>query len=180
MSRKCTKCGVIKDISFFRLRKANSTSFRSWCRECVNEETVKWKKAHPAAALQTEEKNRKKRHKAIRESYYKKEYGIDFEDWARMYEAQNGKCLGCDKKLSLSNERSGAPHVDHEHVTGFVRGILCGPCNLALGGAKDDPSVLRRLADYLEEKAPSPLFYSDQLRGCRWDQDWEHDRVADD
>lgn len=41
--------------------------------------------------------------------------------------------------------------IDHSHVTGKVRKVLCRYCNLALGHAKDDPNLLRRLADYLEE-----------------------------
>lgn len=39
---------------------------------------------------------------------------------------------------------------DHDHTTGMFRGWLCGPCNTILGLAKDDPEVLRGLADYLE------------------------------
>jgi hypothetical protein len=43
---------------------------------------------------------------------------------------------------------------DHCHATGEFRGWLCASCNNALGMAKDDPAILRKLADYLEGKLP--------------------------
>lgn len=40
--------------------------------------------------------------------------------------------------------------IDHCHTVGTVRGVLCTPCNLILGHAKDNPDTLRALASYLE------------------------------
>lgn len=40
-------------------------------------------------------------------------------------------------------------HVDHCHKTGKVRGFLCPSCNISLGMAQDDPSILIRMAEYL-------------------------------
>ena len=73
-------------------------------------------------------------------------YGIDLEDWARMFNAQNGKCAACARRLAFDR----TTHVDHHHGTGKIRGLLCQGCNIAIGGAKDDPHVLRRIAIYLE------------------------------
>lgn len=44
---------------------------------------------------------------------------------------------------------------DHCHNTGKFRGWLCGPCNIALGGARDSPATLRALAEYLEQHEKS-------------------------
>ena len=46
-------------------------------------------------------------------------------------------------------ERKQSEHVDHDHMTGEVRGVLCFNCNQALGNARDDIVVLQGLIDYL-------------------------------
>lgn len=51
-------------------------------------------------------------------------------------------CAGCGEADELA--------IDHDHVSGAVRGVLCRACNLTVGTAKDDPAVLRALASYLE------------------------------
>lgn len=56
--------------------------------------------------------------------------------------SQMGVCLVC---LSAP-----AVHVDHDHETGKVRGVLCFSCNAALGQFKDRPDVIRRAAAYVE------------------------------
>jgi len=44
--------------------------------------------------------------------------------------------------------------VDHVHDnTQRVRGLLCNHCNLAIGHARDNPEILRALADYVEANA---------------------------
>lgn len=67
--------------------------------------------------------------------------------------AQKGHCAGC-----LRTDNNGKRFVeDHDHLTGKKRGLLCHLCNLAIGNAKDDPVILRRLAAYLENtKIPKP------------------------
>ena len=58
-----------------------------------------------------------------------------------MIEVQGGLCLICREKP--------AKHVDHDHATGKVRGILCFSCNRGLGKFEDDPSLLERAITYL-------------------------------
>jgi hypothetical protein len=81
-----------------------------------------------------------------RRSVLKRKYGLTLEAWDAMFEAQGKLCIVCD----TSEPRSKAGwQVDHCHVSGAVRGILCSPCNLMLGLAEDDPSTLERAAAYL-------------------------------
>jgi len=72
-----------------------------------------------------------------------------------MIEAQGGTCAVCP----------GPPqHVDHDHETGEVRGILCSNCNQALGNVRDDPTPLRGLARYLDEhRQPALRLVADQV-----------------
>jgi len=71
-----------------------------------------------------------------------------------MLEAQGGGCAICssgpvlDESLRWRADWDGW-HVDHDHNTGIVRGILCPPCNLMLGYAKDRPDVLAAAVKYL-------------------------------
>lgn len=68
------------------------------------------------------------------------------EGW---YEAQlarqGGGCAIC-----ASTPKSRRLHIDHDHKTGVVRGLLCFPCNRLLLGAHRDPARLRAAAAYLE------------------------------
>ena len=76
-----------------------------------------------------------------------REYGLTPKDYDRILEEQNGLCATCEKHPGDRNL-----DVDHCHETGRVRGLLCNNCNRALGYAKDDPKVLRRMAEYLERR----------------------------
>lgn len=87
------------------------------------------------------------RYKAF-EQLLRRAYGINVEDWARMYDTQSGKCAACRDSLTFDRNT----HVEHNHATGTIRGLVCRWCNVALGFAKDDTSRLRALIRYLEER----------------------------
>jgi hypothetical protein len=55
----------------------------------------------------------------------KYEYGITLDQYSEMSDAQNKCCLICNKQRKLA--------VDHDHITGKVRGLLCRQCNSRLG-----------------------------------------------
>ena len=61
----------------------------------------------------------------------KREYGLTQEDFDRMLETQEGKCLICGKVFQTVRKREAC--VDHSHTTGEVRGLLCASCNSGLG-----------------------------------------------
>lgn len=90
----------------------------------------------------------------VRNLKYQNKFGITLEQYNSMFTKQNGLCLGCYRHQK-DDKRAFA--VDHSHITGIVRGLLCGNCNVALGNAKDDPVILRRLADYLEARGDVSL-----------------------
>jgi len=78
-------------------------------------------------------------------------YGIGLEDYDRMLAEQNGRCLICGKPEERAPKQGNCLSVDHDHVTGAVRGLLCVHCNAILGYAEDGPHVLRMAIHYLEE-----------------------------
>jgi len=82
------------------------------------------------------------------QAYYahiKHKYGLTKEAYHQMLEVQKNRCPICSDHFD--EKRS---HVDHNHETGEVRGILCNNCNSLLGLAKDTTEKLKQALGYLE------------------------------
>lgn len=75
-------------------------------------------------------------------------YGITPEQREVMLGLQGGCCAVCRKPPSRKRL-----NVDHDHVTGVVRGLLCGDCNRALGLLRENVTTCRNMIDYLEKYA---------------------------
>ena len=73
-------------------------------------------------------------------------YRMTIEEFHAMFLRQGQVCAIC-KNDEPYGKRTW--HVDHDHKTGKIRGILCSPCNLMLGHAKDNPETLRAASAYL-------------------------------
>ena len=124
--RECTECGIFKDASQYSVerdkRVATGVAMRSKCKPC--NEAIKYK------------------------SFIKRTYGITFDDYEKMFDAQGGCCKICKSRISSS--RTTRLFVDHCHDTGNVRGLLCSSCNHGLGLFKDRQTLLKRAITYLE------------------------------
>ena len=79
-------------------------------------------------------------------------YGITVADFREMWNMQAGRCAIC--LCRLVDDGSRHTHVDHDHATGAVRGLLCVDCNVALGRFKDNPDNIKRAAEYLGRLTP--------------------------
>jgi hypothetical protein len=86
----------------------------------------------------------------MRASHLRKKFGITVEDYDRILEAQGGGCAICDNSVNRNSPSRLYMHIDHDHKTGRIRGVLCDRCNQAIGHFEDDPALLRRAADYLD------------------------------
>jgi hypothetical protein len=121
------------------------------CRACYFED-----KKYPVLDTPEETEAEIKRRKYInRRNYvYKSRYGITENEYQEMLESQNGKCAICGVHHLELNRRMSVDH-DHNCCPGLYscgdcrRGLLCGKCNLALGGFKDSEAVLRSALTYL-------------------------------
>jgi hypothetical protein len=77
------------------------------------------------------------------ENHLRRSYGLDRGAVRRLVAEQQGLCALCEDRA--------AAHVDHDHVTGAVRRVLCSRCNLALGHFSDDIDLLERAIHYLRD-----------------------------
>lgn len=81
-----------------------------------------------------------------RDYKYRINYGISIQDYNKIFEEQNGCCAICLKHQMEFNKNL---HVDHDHNTGKIRGLLCHNCNLAIGRLQDDPVIIARALEYV-------------------------------
>ena len=76
-----------------------------------------------------------------------RDFGLAPEAFDVLLDIQRGACAICRVPMA-------SPHVDHDHATGRVRGLLCSGCNRGLGGFRDSPKSLVAAADYLSKGTP--------------------------
>jgi hypothetical protein len=120
---------------------------------------AKWRKEHPERALATSRRNNAERkakgYSAYRtgggrDAFLRATYGITQSDFDRMKNEQNGVCYLCGQPETAM--RAGKPRelcVDHNHLTGKVRHLLCLDCNFMVGHSRENPLVLERAAEML-------------------------------
>jgi len=88
---------------------------------------------------------------AAKDSELRSAFGIGLAEYGDMLVAQNGVCAICrNAEKEERNDKRKALAVDHDHVTGGIRGLLCSACNTGIGKFGDDPAILRAAADYLD------------------------------
>ena len=89
---------------------------------------------------------------ASHEAYVLKTYGLKAGQYQALHEAQGGVCYICQRATGKTKKLA----VDHDHRTGFVRGLTCGPCNSLLAHIRDDIQTAHRIVEYLVNP---PAFY---------------------
>lgn len=104
------------------------------------------KRLHAERSLEYQERNRAK----LKENSWRTQ-GITLThiEYLEMFNKQNGQCAICEIGQDKSIK---AFAVDHDHITGKVRGLLCSKCNLTIGNANDDINILKSAIKYLEER----------------------------
>lgn len=83
-------------------------------------------------------------------------FGLTPGELERLLQRQRGRCGICRRKKPGTG--SGEWCIDHDHVTGQVRGLLCGRCNSGIGMLQDDPEILTAAARYVTRHRQMELF----------------------
>lgn len=158
----CVRCEKWKNPDKFQLAPRMKRGRHSWCRRCQREMTAKRYEALPPEQREKEKTRRltvnaasarrRRKEDPGRERAYglKYRYGITIDKFNETLRKQQGLCaMGCG---------SSATHTDHDHSCcpgkkgcgRCFRGILCHPCNIMLGLARDDKDRLAAGIAYLE------------------------------
>ncbi len=122
----CPDCDAIKLLEHFPRNHSDSTGYAAYCKLCHNRRGREVKE---------------RLYDGNREYHLRRRYGIGQAEFDRLLAEQGGVCAIC-----------GGPdpeHVDHDHVFGNVRGILCFNCNGGLGQFKDSIEQLGKAISYL-------------------------------
>ena len=152
--KQCSMCEQLLDVVLFKKNSGSYDGLNPSCDSCHRvsrnrpERKAKrevWKQS-PEGRASIKKHNRSRKAFA---AYLARAYGLSFSDFSSLVVEQLGLCAGC--LVELVPEGRNRFHVDHDHATGKVRGLLCASCNSALGLAHDSPTVLRQLAAYLRE-----------------------------
>lgn len=90
-----------------------------------------------------------------RNTTLKRKFGVNYNQYQAMLKEQENKCFICREPEGVSGR---ILSVDHDHVTGKVRGLLCTNCNTALGKFKDSLDNLKKAIEYLSREYTPPIY----------------------
>ncbi len=122
---RCKKCGTSKRLQQTHRRERGPDTYYRWrCPRCHNRHT---------------------RESARRRGQRFQKYGLTKTEYEQKLEEQRGLCAVCRQHPAV--------HIDHDHMSGKTRDILCQGCNHGLGNFKDDPVVIVNAAAYVVRHA---------------------------
>ena len=127
--KKCSKCGETKEINNFHIDRGTLDGHSVWCKKCRK-------------IYRDENRERAKWYQILRR------YSLTQEEYYNILETQGGVCAICGR---TEEEVGSTFHVDHNHETGVVRGILCDTCNRGLGYFREDSQCLQRAVAYISQ-----------------------------
>lgn len=139
--KKCPRCGVEKPITEYNKCKGRRGGRQTYCRGCAKDYLVRWHAAHTES---------RKRYARI--SHLRLQYRLTPEEFEALAARAKGRCELCFKPFKDNRDR----HIDHDHETGAVRGLLCRKCNLGLGHFAS-AHALRSAAEYVDYHSQHPM-----------------------
>ena len=163
LPKTCSKCGKEKPESEFHRRGSRRDA---QCKSCVNtqqreryrknpessrEYSRRYRESHPEKMARINKDWVAKNPDRSRNNKLRHMFGITFGQYAELLAAQNGKCVVCGRD---QNDLRRALEVDHDHLkskgdAGYIRGLLCGNCNMAIGLIHDNSAIAFNIFEYL-------------------------------
>jgi hypothetical protein len=123
-TKLCGRCGEFKDATRFCRYKRTQSNLTSQCKDCMRKDNLRSR------------------------------FGITPEDFSRMQQEQEGVCAICKQPETIKrNGHVQALSVDHCHVSGKIRKLLCSRCNHILGQIEESIDILESMITYLKENS---------------------------
>lgn len=144
MSKICSKCKLEKELSNYWKDKTKASGYRPECKVC----TYETQKRRPNRLIKMKEW-RKNNKEYVKSHDLKTSFGITLDKYNAILIQQNYCCASCKRHQSSFKKKLA---VDHDHLTGKVRGLLCSACNTALGLLKENIETMNSLIVYTINK----------------------------
>lgn len=145
-SKVCKGCSIEKSIDEYYIQREGKTGpiYFSRCKSC---NLIQNKKNYHKLS-ENQKKTRREKNPCNtfewRQQYrLKTRFGLTMEDFSAMVIKQNNKCKICECEMDI-------PQIDHNHITGKVRHLLCKPCNTSLGLLKENINTLHNMISYIK------------------------------
>lgn len=153
-TKVCRSCGETKPKLSFYAHRSTLDGRANYCSECAKHHQREWNNKNRERIREGNARRRSdpatlKRYNHQRRRKWLQLYGLTPGDYNALLESQGGTCAICGQPGQTWGENN--LHVDHDHDTDEVRGLLCGKCNVGIGMLGDNAESIRRALAYLEK-----------------------------
>jgi hypothetical protein len=138
--KKCASCGEVKPVTDFHLVSRGMPDRRVYCKPCTSEKRRASYERNGGSDVPYAQ-------------LIQREYGITLADYNAQLRRQAHRCAVCRRPETIVSKTTGKPRrlaVDHDHVTGRLRGLLCHRCNILVWAMEDNHTTLHAVAAYIE------------------------------
>lgn len=165
--KTCFKCKVEKPVGAFYANRTKPDGLSSQCRDCERDyRGANIERVRERDRARYRVKPRQSKPAAKWAWNLNRYHGISVHDYERILKTQGGRCAICSDPPGEGRRLV----VDHCHTTSIIRGLLCVPCNQAIGLLRDRPDAVRRAANYIEESRTDLISRPDRINpppeGC--------------
>lgn len=167
LTKICTRCKVEWNLDFFPKRRNTKDKHNSWCKDCMlwlqRKNRQENKEKYRIYSTDYYHKNKQhikdigKKYRISRSTYnrnynYQRHFGVTIKWYNEKLSKQNGVCAVCgNAETRIIHGKICCFAIDHSHITGKVRGLLCSKCNKAIGLLQDSITYTSNAVKYLQE-----------------------------
>lgn len=152
--KRCSKCGQMKPRSDYFFRNKAKGHIQAACKQCFTEinKTLKARPEYRAQLAANKAREYRKNTDRYIDTGLRNTYGITRDDFEAMLNTQGGVCAICkQEETSMFRGKRRRLSVDHNHITGKVRALLCCHCNSIVGRSFENVDILYAAIAYITD-----------------------------